>query len=85
MSDQDQTIACKDCRTDFVFSAGEAAFYADKGFQTPRRCKECRAKKKAMDQGDHHDVTAAQVPMEPQQPTQSRRKGGRRDDRDERY
>ena len=84
MPDQDQTIACKDCRADFVFSAGEAAFYAEKGFQAPRRCKECRAKKKAMDQGSQNDA-AAQAPAEPQQPTQNRRKGGRRDDHNDRY
>jgi hypothetical protein len=83
MSDQDQTIACKDCRTDFVFSAGEAAFYADKGFQTPRRCKECRAKKKAADQGQQ-SYAAAEAPVEPQQPSNNRRKGGRRD-HDDRY
>ena len=84
MSDQDQTIACKDCRADFVFTAGEAAFYQEKGFQTPRRCKDCRAKKKAADQGGHHEA-AAQIPVEPQQPTNNRKKGGRRDDRNARY
>lgn len=80
MSDQDQTLACKDCRIDFVFTAGEAAFYADKGFQPPRRCKACRVAKKAQDQGPPPLAT----PTEPQ-PANYRRKGGRRDDRDDRY
>ena len=83
MSDQDQTIACKDCRVEFVFTAGEAQFYADKGFQVPRRCKACRAAKKAQDQGNNN--AAAPIPMEPQQPSHNRKKGGRRDDRDDRY
>ena len=84
MSDQDQTIACKDCRVDFVFTAGEAQFYADKGFQIPRRCKSCRALKKAQDQGQPN-YAAAEAPTEPQQPSNNRKKGGRRDNRDDRY
>lgn len=44
----DKTIACKDCGTDFIFSAGEQEFFAQKGFDNePIRCKECRDKKKA--------------------------------------
>lgn len=45
---EDLTITCKDCGTDFVFSAGERTFYQEKGFtQNPVRCKECRDKRKA--------------------------------------
>ena len=45
---QDKTLKCKDCGNDFVFTAGEQEFYAEKGFQNePQRCKECRAAKKA--------------------------------------
>lgn len=44
---QDKTITCKDCGTDFVFTAGEQEFYAQKGFANePGRCPECRAAKK---------------------------------------
>ncbi|MFI3142119.1 MAG: zinc-ribbon domain containing protein [Clostridia bacterium] len=40
---QDKTITCKECGTDFIFSAGEQEFYAERGFQNePQRCKECR-------------------------------------------
>ena len=31
---QDKTLKCKDCGNDFVFTAGEQEFYAQKGFQT---------------------------------------------------
>ena len=40
---QDITLKCKDCGNDFVFTAGEQEFYAEKGFQNqPQRCKTCR-------------------------------------------
>jgi len=42
----DQTIECKECGDDFIFSEGEQQFYADKQFTTPRRCKTCRDKAK---------------------------------------
>jgi CxxC-x17-CxxC domain-containing protein len=43
----DQVITCADCGQDFVFTESEQAFYADRGFTTPRRCAACRAAKKA--------------------------------------
>lgn len=78
----DDTIKCRDCSIDFVFTEGEAKFFADKGFQPPRRCKPCRDKKKAQDSGT---TSSAPAYTEEQQPQQSRRKGGRKDDRDDRY
>ncbi len=45
---EDKTLVCKDCGNEFVFSAGEQAFYAEKGFQNePTRCKACRQARKA--------------------------------------
>lgn len=45
---EDKTITCKDCGTEFVFTAREQEFYKEKGFTNePVRCKECRDKKKA--------------------------------------
>lgn len=43
----DKTIICKDCGAEFVFTAGEQAFYAEKGFSEPKSCKACRDAKKA--------------------------------------
>ena len=44
----DKTLVCKDCGQEFVFSAGEQEFYAEKGFEhEPQRCRDCRAKFKA--------------------------------------
>jgi len=40
---QDKVLVCRECGKEFLFSAGEQAFYAEKGFQhQPSRCKECR-------------------------------------------
>lgn len=48
MEYQDKTLKCVDCGQEFTFTAGEQAFYAEKGFQNePKRCSECRAKRKA--------------------------------------
>lgn len=43
----DKTIVCKDCGTEFVFSASEQEFFAEKGFTNePQRCKGCRNARK---------------------------------------
>ncbi len=48
MAFQDQTIKCKDCGKDFVWTADEQEFYQQKGFQNaPQRCPDCRKAKKA--------------------------------------
>ncbi len=44
----DKTLTCVDCGNDFTFTAGEQAFYKEKGLDNePKRCKECRDKKKS--------------------------------------
>jgi DNA replicative helicase MCM subunit Mcm2 (Cdc46/Mcm family) len=42
----DQHLTCADCGHDFVWSAKDQEFFAEKGFQPPRRCKDCRRAKK---------------------------------------
>jgi len=45
---QDKTLTCRDCGNEFVFSASEQAFFAEKGFQNePSRCPACRAAPRA--------------------------------------
>jgi len=58
---QDKTLVCKDCGAEFVFTAGEQEFYAEKGFQNePSRCKACRqAKKEARRQGAPREMFSA--------------------------
>lgn len=44
----DKTLTCRDCGKEFVFTAGEQEFYAEKGFEhEPTRCLECRKAHKA--------------------------------------
>ncbi len=33
-------IRCADCRQDFTFSIGEQAFFADRNFTLPKRCRD---------------------------------------------
>ena len=50
---QDTKISCMDCREDFVFTAGESRFYAEKGFEhAPSRCANCRAKRRIEAKGN---------------------------------
>ena len=43
---RDEHIPCADCGTSFVFSASEAAVFAERGLTPPKRCKECRRARK---------------------------------------
>lgn len=44
---KDETIVCKDCGKEFIFTVGEQEFYKEKGFENkPVRCKACRDAKK---------------------------------------
>ena len=67
---EDKTLVCKECGKEFVFTAGEQEFYAEKGFSNePKKCKPCRdAKKRTLYSG----VCAvcgkeAKVPFEPKE------------------
>jgi CxxC-x17-CxxC domain-containing protein len=52
VSFQDRTLTCVECGTTFVFTAGEQAFYAERGFTNePKRCPDCRAQRKAAQGG----------------------------------
>jgi CxxC-x17-CxxC domain-containing protein len=44
----DRVISCVDCGQEFVFTSGEQQFYAQRGFtESPKRCGDCRATRKA--------------------------------------
>ncbi len=48
MSFEDKNLVCVDCSQEFVHSAEDQAFYAERGFSNePKRCRECREKRKA--------------------------------------
>lgn len=71
---QDKTLTCKECGQEFVFTAGEQEFYAEKGFvNVPQRCKACRDARKAGAKGPREFFQAtcakcgkeAKVPFKP--------------------
>jgi len=44
----DKSLTCRDCGTEFIFTAGEQEFYAQKGFDNePTRCQTCRRARKS--------------------------------------
>ena len=71
---QDKTLVCKECGQEFVFTAGEQEFYAEKGFQNePQRCKACRDARKSASKTQREMFTTvcarcgkeAKVPFQP--------------------
>ncbi|MEX1297185.1 MAG: zinc-ribbon domain containing protein [Candidatus Limnocylindrales bacterium] len=42
----DKSLTCNDCSSEFVFTASEQEFYAERQFSEPRRCPSCRAARK---------------------------------------
>ncbi len=71
---QDKTLKCKDCGAEFVFTASEQEFYAEKGFQNePQRCKPCRDARKSQNRAQKEYFTTvcancgkeAKVPFQP--------------------
>ena len=52
MEYHDRVLKCADCGAEFVFTAGEQMFFADKGFKNePKRCKNCKSKRGASSGG----------------------------------
>ena len=75
---EDKTLTCRECGAQFVFTASEQQFYADKGFQNePGRCPACRAARRQANGGGNrgerqmYDVICdgcgqpTQVPFQP--------------------
>ena len=46
----DMQLTCSDCGQEFTFSSDDQAFFQERGYSTPKRCKSCRQAKKN-DQG----------------------------------
>lgn len=76
---EDRTLLCEDCSEEFTFTADEQQFFNERGYQTPKRCKSCRQRRKASRTNHSHGfrerklytITCAdcgeeaQVPFEP--------------------
>ncbi len=71
---EDKTLICRDCGGEFIFTANEQQFYADKGFQNePGRCPACRSQRRSSQGGERQMYEAtcascggvARVPFQP--------------------
>ncbi|MHB8507731.1 MAG: CxxC-x17-CxxC domain-containing protein [Candidatus Dormibacteria bacterium] len=76
MAFEDQTLRCRDCSADFIWTTGEQEFFQQKGLMNqPQRCSSCRAQKRSERGGMRkmYDVVCAdcgkatQVPFEPRE------------------
>ena len=74
LENEREKFTCKECGAEFVFTAGEQEFSAEKGFvNEPQRCKACRDARKNAARGPREYFTAvcarcgkeARVPFEP--------------------
>ena len=80
MAFKDKTLECSDCGNEFTFSADEQELFQSKGYTNePKRCPECRQKRKSERYGNNdygyrrqmHSVICAEcgketeVPFEP--------------------
>ena len=68
---EDRTLTCKECGSEFVFTAGEQEFYSAKGFvNDPQRCKSCRDARKnsARQQREMYTATCASCGAEAKVP-----------------
>jgi CxxC-x17-CxxC domain-containing protein len=53
VSFEDRTLQCRECSTNFIWTAGEQEFYAQKGLvNIPSRCPDCRRARRATNGGD---------------------------------
>ena len=47
MEQRDLTLHCCECGRDFVFTLAEQLFFQSKQLSVPKRCRPCRAERKA--------------------------------------
>ena len=48
MAYQDRTLSCVDCGSEFIFTAADQEFHAQKGYANePKRCPSCRSNRRA--------------------------------------
>jgi len=47
----DQELLCSDCGQSFSFTTEDQAFFTERGYSAPKRCKQCRQAKKQEQSG----------------------------------
>ncbi len=76
MEFEDIKLVCEDCGEEFPFTGDEQQYYSERGFQTPKRCKLCRDKRKTARAGNSrgfrekklYSITCADCGQEAQVP-----------------
>ena len=61
---QDVMVRCVDCGAEFEFTTREQLYYQEQGWNPPRRCKTCRAKRKPAS-GDPYNSREAATEKQP--------------------
>lgn len=57
---EDKTLKCKECGQDFIWTAGEQDFFAQKGFKNkPTRCKDCRKVNRQKVETEYFKITCS--------------------------
>jgi len=46
-AEKDLIFECLDCGREYIFTFGEQRYFNNKGLIWPKRCKECRRKRRA--------------------------------------
>lgn len=46
MTYEDRNLTCVECNSEFVFSADDQQFHAEREYQEPKRCPSCRQAKR---------------------------------------
>jgi len=65
---QDATLTCAACNELFVFTASEQAYYAERGFQFPKRCRACRQARRRSRRGGPSGISGALPSVRPYKP-----------------
>lgn len=53
------SITCKDCKKVFVMDRGEVRWYSNMGYPLPKRCPDCRKKRKEVKESEKKANAAA--------------------------
>ena len=61
---EDKILACSDCGDDFLWSAGEQAFFVAKQFPPPKRCAPCRRERQRAATGRAYMTTPKSVTVQ---------------------
>jgi CxxC-x17-CxxC domain-containing protein len=51
MNYTDRALTCVQCGNEFNFSADDQQYHADRGYQDPKRCPNCRAERRSQQGG----------------------------------